>query len=196
MRSVALAVMSTLLIATGVGTAAGRFDVTLPVDKQAVHVLNRLAFGPRPGDRRRAPHRRRRLDPSATQSGADAGKPLPRRQADTAGQRPPPHLGLFEQFQPPQPVIRSSRRTNLTQVLGPAALQQLLTARPRSVRCCMPPLTPEVRRQVLAAAPATRSTRCPSCSRRQNGRGRSSRKSAAAICRSNSASSVHRSTNC
>src|SRR5678815_889271 len=32
------------------GIGAGRFDVRLGPDKQIVHVLNRLTFGPRPGD--------------------------------------------------------------------------------------------------------------------------------------------------
>src|SRR5437868_689051 len=32
------------------GDAAGRFDQKLPIDKQIVHVLNRLTFGPRTGD--------------------------------------------------------------------------------------------------------------------------------------------------
>src|SRR5712671_3022513 len=32
------------------GDAAGRFDQKLLLDKQIVHVLNRLTFGPRPGD--------------------------------------------------------------------------------------------------------------------------------------------------
>ena len=32
------------------GNATGRFDRKLSVDKQVVHVLNRLSFGPRPGD--------------------------------------------------------------------------------------------------------------------------------------------------
>ena len=32
------------------GDAAGRFDQKLLIDKQIVHVLNRLTFGPRPGD--------------------------------------------------------------------------------------------------------------------------------------------------
>jgi uncharacterized protein (DUF1800 family) len=32
------------------GIGAGRFDVRLSADKQTVHVLNRLTFGPRPGD--------------------------------------------------------------------------------------------------------------------------------------------------
>src|SRR5262245_20215921 len=38
------------LILTLVGSAVGRFDQKLPLDKQAIHVLNRLTFGPRPGD--------------------------------------------------------------------------------------------------------------------------------------------------
>src|SRR5947207_7577514 len=32
------------------GNAAGRFDQKLTIDKQIIHVLNRLTFGPRPGD--------------------------------------------------------------------------------------------------------------------------------------------------
>src|SRR5262245_33466865 len=31
-------------------TGAGRFDVKLAPEKQIIHVLNRLTFGPRPGD--------------------------------------------------------------------------------------------------------------------------------------------------
>src|SRR5436190_4130375 len=43
------AVLATAL--TSSGTAAGRgFDQKLALDKQIVHVLNRLTFGPRPGD--------------------------------------------------------------------------------------------------------------------------------------------------
>ena len=38
------------LALTSVAQAAGRFDQKLTVDKQIVHVLNRLTFGPRPGD--------------------------------------------------------------------------------------------------------------------------------------------------
>src|SRR5579884_3552442 len=30
--------------------ATGRFDQKIPLDKQPLHVLNRLTFGPRPGD--------------------------------------------------------------------------------------------------------------------------------------------------
>src|ERR1700730_779497 len=44
--------VSALLVTTvaALGQAHGPFHQTLPVDKQIVHVLNRLTFGPRPGD--------------------------------------------------------------------------------------------------------------------------------------------------
>src|SRR3979490_332718 len=44
--------VSALLVTTvaALGQADGPFHQTLPVDKQITHVLNRLTFGPRPGD--------------------------------------------------------------------------------------------------------------------------------------------------
>src|SRR5215470_8556034 len=46
-----LAVSALLLFAAAPpGHADGRFDQKLPPDRQVVHVLNRLTFGPRPGD--------------------------------------------------------------------------------------------------------------------------------------------------
>ncbi len=39
-----------VILVTFLTNAAGRFDQKLPLDKQPIHVLNRLAFGPRPGD--------------------------------------------------------------------------------------------------------------------------------------------------
>lgn len=39
-----------VIVSACLGAAAGRFDQKLPADKQAIHVLNRLTFGARPGD--------------------------------------------------------------------------------------------------------------------------------------------------
>jgi hypothetical protein len=39
-----------VVIAAYVGIGAGRFDQKLPAEKQIVHALNRLTFGPRAGD--------------------------------------------------------------------------------------------------------------------------------------------------
>ena len=46
-----LAVSALLVFASAPpGHADGRFDQKLPPDRQVVHILNRLTFGPRPGD--------------------------------------------------------------------------------------------------------------------------------------------------
>jgi hypothetical protein len=50
-RTGCLAVSALLLTAAALrGHAADRFDLKLPVDRQILHVLNRLTFGPAPGD--------------------------------------------------------------------------------------------------------------------------------------------------
>src|ERR1041385_2172573 len=38
------------IVLASVAQAGGRFDQKLTVDKQIIHVLNRLTFGPRPAD--------------------------------------------------------------------------------------------------------------------------------------------------
>src|SRR5947207_675160 len=50
--------VSAMLLTTvaAAGGADGRFRRTLPADKQIVHVLNRLTFGPRPGDLEQVRH--------------------------------------------------------------------------------------------------------------------------------------------
>src|SRR6516165_455276 len=42
--------LAALTLSSLLATAAGRFDQKLSTDKQAIHVLNRMTFGPRPGD--------------------------------------------------------------------------------------------------------------------------------------------------
>jgi uncharacterized protein (DUF1800 family) len=49
-RTGCLALFAALLAAAPPGHADGRFDQKLTPDRQIVHVLNRLTFGPRPGD--------------------------------------------------------------------------------------------------------------------------------------------------
>ena len=49
-RSLAIAVVFGAVIALTAANAGGPFDQKLSPDQQVVHALNRLAFGPRPGD--------------------------------------------------------------------------------------------------------------------------------------------------
>ena len=50
MKRLGFAICAGALLWVPAGNAAGRFDQKLPLDKQIVHVLNRLTFGIRPGD--------------------------------------------------------------------------------------------------------------------------------------------------
>src|SRR5215813_7763192 len=50
MKRLGFAICAGALLLAPTGNAAGRFDQKLSVDKQVVHVLNRLTFGLRPGD--------------------------------------------------------------------------------------------------------------------------------------------------
>jgi uncharacterized protein (DUF1800 family) len=153
MRSVALAVMSALLIAGGVGTAAGRFDVELPADKQVVHVLNRLAFGPRPGDVQAVrligveAWIRRQLDPDSIPDSSILAAKLAPLESLTL-----PTWQIFETYQFPQPQIRLMA-PNLIQLLSPDQRRRLQSGTLEERRAVIDALTPALRQEVLAAAP-------------------------------------------
>ena len=135
------------------GDAAGRFDTKLPPDKQAVHVLNRLAYGPRPGeieDVRRLGVEvwiRQQLNPAQLpENPVLAAKMAPLASIPLASWE------IFEQFQTPQPVSRVVT-VNLPNLLGPVDYQRLVNGTPEQKRAVLMPLAPDVLRQVLTAAP-------------------------------------------
>ena len=136
------------------GDAAGPFETKLASDKQAVHVLNRLAYGPRPGDiedvRRIGIEAwiRQQLNPAQIpENRALATKltPLPTMQLAT--------WELLEKYQPAQNAIRVAAPLTLTQLLNASQLQQVLNGSPEQKLAVLMSLTREVRRQVLAVAP-------------------------------------------
>src|SRR5215208_7715952 len=108
MRSIALAVIGVTLIAAATlpGTAAGRYELALAPAKQAVHVLNRAAFGPRPSDlaeiRRVGVERwiRQQLEPSSIPDSTALTAKLA-----TLGSLKLATWQIFETYQPAQPQI-------------------------------------------------------------------------------------------
>jgi uncharacterized protein (DUF1800 family) len=156
MRPIALAVVLGILIATagaGAGAAAGRFDVALAPAKQPAHVLNRLAFGPRPADlaeiRRIGVERwmRQQLDPATIpDSPALAARLAPLESQKLATWQ------IFEQYQPPQPQVRIIQ-PNLNQLLPPDRIRRLQTGSADERRAIIDALAPEQRQQVLIALP-------------------------------------------
>jgi len=155
MRPTALAVICLTLIATGTqsGAAAGRYDVALAPAKQAAHVLNRVAFGPRPSDladiRRVGVERwiRQQLDPAAIpESAVLTSKLTPLRSQKLATWQ------IFEAYQPVTPQVRIVT-PNLNQLLQPDQLRRLLNGTAEERRAVLDGLSPEVRQQVLPVLP-------------------------------------------
>ncbi len=137
------------------GDATGRFDVRLANDKQPVHVLNRLGYGPRPGDvenvRRMGTEAwiRQQLNPARILENPtlDARLKLLTSIDRSTWQ-------LFETVQPAQVPFRTTT-PNLSQLLPGDQIQKLTAAAssPDDRRAVLAGLTPEARRQVLAVAP-------------------------------------------
>ncbi|MGE5836913.1 MAG: DUF1800 domain-containing protein, partial [Acidobacteriota bacterium] len=113
------------------GAATGRFDQKLSKDKQVLHVLNRLAFGPRPGDvdrvRRLGVEKwiRQQLQPQliAEDPVVDARlRPLATLQLAT--------WQIYETYQPPAPPVLASVAPpprQLEQLVSADQLQKLST---------------------------------------------------------------------
>ena len=154
MRPVTLVFLLAALVATvgsGSGTAAGRFDAPLAPAKQPAHVLNRLAFGPRPADlaeiKRVGVERwiRQQLDPASIPDSPT----LTARLAPLQSQRLSTWQ-IVETFQPPQPQVRFMV-PEMAQLLPPEQMRRLLTGSPEERRAVIDALAPELRQQVLAA---------------------------------------------
>ena len=155
MRPIALAATCVTLIAaaTGPGTAAGRYDVALAPAKQAAHVLNRAAFGPRPSDladiRRVGVERwiRQQLEPATIPDSAVLTTRLTPLQSQKLAT-----WQIFEVYQPAQPQVRFIQ-PNITQLISPDQNRRLQTGSPEERRAILDGLTPELRQQVLAVVP-------------------------------------------
>jgi uncharacterized protein (DUF1800 family) len=142
--------VAVLLVATASvhGGSAGRFDQKLTKDKEAVQALNRLTYGPRPGDvdevRRAGIEKwiRRQLNPSQ----------IPQNPALDASLKPLESVQLvswqiFERYQPaPLVVVRPSA----AQLLPADQLRLLQTGKVDERRKILTALAPEVRAQVLS----------------------------------------------
>ena len=156
MRPSALVAICVTLVVAGAhsGMAAGRFDAPLAPARQAAHVLNRAAFGPRAADlaeiRRIGVERwiRQQLDPaSIPDSAVLAGK------LTTLATQKLATWQIFEAYQPLAPQVRIVT-PNLTQLLQPDQLRRLLNGTAEERRAVIDGFSPEVRQQVLPTLPS------------------------------------------
>jgi uncharacterized protein (DUF1800 family) len=150
---VTLCIITLVFVGAHSGTAAGRFDTPLAPAKQAAHVLNRVAFGPRSADlaeiRRIGVERwiRQQLDPATIPDSAVLTAKL----APLATQKLATWQ-IFETYQPPVAQIRMGM-PNLNQLLQPDQVRRLLNGTPEERRAVIEGLSPEARQQVLPVVP-------------------------------------------
>jgi uncharacterized protein (DUF1800 family) len=138
------------------GSATGRFDQPLSPDRQIIHALNRLAFGPRPGDieevRRIGLNKwiESQLHPDqirenpALEGKLKPLKTLPMALADVVKEYTPPqqNAGMFV---PPFQQLNT--------LLSDEERRKVLTGTAEERTAVLKPLDPEKRRQVLASLP-------------------------------------------
>ena len=155
MRSTALGICLILVVAAGTlsGLAAERYDVALAPAKQAAHVLNRAAFGPRPADvaevRRTGVERwiRQQLDPATISDSAVLTSKLA-----GLGTQKLATWQIFESYQPPVAQLRVAT-PNLNQLLPQDQYRRVMTGTAEDRRAVIEALSSEVRQQVLAITP-------------------------------------------
>ena len=154
-RLVSVTGVSALLVTslTGPGNAASRFDQKIPTDKQIVHVLNRLTFGPRPGDFERV---RRvgvekwidlQLHPDRITE-----DPILETKLTTLTTLQLPMWQLLEKY-PAVPAALMVKPPTAFSSLPQQQIGRLLNCSADERRTALDALDPEVRRLVLIAAP-------------------------------------------
>ncbi|MDQ2641155.1 MAG: DUF1800 family protein [Pseudomonadota bacterium] len=130
---------------------ANPFDVKLANDRQALHVLNRAAFGPRPGDLetvRRLGVKgwlKQQLDPATVPENPALQTTLSRLVTLDM-----PTWELFETTQPQQQMMMSMVNV---QTVPADVMTRVMNTPPEERRKVLDSLTPEVRAQALASIP-------------------------------------------
>jgi len=154
----ALGVIALVVVAGSVpGAATGRFDQKLSKDRQVLHVLNRLTYGPRPGDVDRVRGLgvekwiRQQLQPQLI-----AENPLVEARLRPLATLQLPTWQIFETYQPPaQTVVTSApvvvRPRPLEQLVSPGQLAKLSTGTLDERLATIGSIAPENLLPVLAA---------------------------------------------
>jgi uncharacterized protein (DUF1800 family) len=152
MKPFGLVVGSLLLAAAGSmhGTAAGRFDVKLTSDRHAIHVVNRVTYGPRPGDLEEIrrigvePWIRRQLNPRQIPEDPELDARLKLGSLQLATWQ------ILETYQQQQPMTFFAAPPSMGQLLRPDEMRTLTSGPGDERRAILASLTPDVRRQVLS----------------------------------------------
>ena len=160
MRRLGFVLVVTALLATAgslAGLASGRFDQRLPKEKQALHALNRLTFGPRPGDVERVRRLgvekwiRQQLQPHLIAEDGSLGDRLQR--LETLALSTSQILEKYQQPVGPVPVVNASSifRRPLSQLMTAEQLATLSKGTPDERAAVLESIGPENLGAVMAS---------------------------------------------
>src|SRR5262249_1127292 len=137
--------------------ATGRFDQKLALDKQAIHVLNRLTFGPRPGDVAEV----RRLGIEKWIDLQTHPERVPENRALEAKLKPLetvklPTWQILDRYPQTSPAVAALQRSPSLLALQSLPIQQSLTLNngsPEERRALLMSMDPDKRKLILGSAP-------------------------------------------
>jgi uncharacterized protein (DUF1800 family) len=153
-RRFALLAMLAAFVATVAGQTSARFDQKLSQDKQAIHVLNRLTFGPRPSDIE-----------SITRIGVERwieAQLRPERITESpvleARLKPLETLrigssDIIKDYMAPPAALRIAPPTPLNQLLTPDQVRRVMNGTAEDRKAVLAGLDPAARQNVLVAIP-------------------------------------------
>jgi uncharacterized protein (DUF1800 family) len=157
-RSTNVALIASLLVAASValGVAADPFQQPLSADKQAAHILNRLGYGPRPGDIALVKRTgadvwiRLQLHPDRITQSRSLDDRLEPLESLTL-----PIWQIYERYAADQTgMMMASGASQLARLLSPDHVEVLRSGSADERRAIITGLSPEVRKPVLLAASA------------------------------------------
>lgn len=156
MKRIVLTATAAALFAMGApihANAGGRFDSKLPKDQQIVHALNRLTFGPRPGDAETV----RRMGVVKWIELQLHPERIPENPALEAKLKPLESLRMgpaevFKRYPAFAPGL-APRFTALNEILSEDQTRRILNGTPAERQAALAAVSPQERRKVLAAVP-------------------------------------------
>jgi uncharacterized protein (DUF1800 family) len=144
-----------IIVLSFVGNATGRFDQKIPLDRQPIHVLSRLTFGPRPGDVEQVKKMGvdKWIDQQLHPERLTENPALDAKIQQLQTMRLPMWQILEKYQQAPAAAMLRPPSLGALQTLGGQQLSRLLNGSVEERKTTLASLAPDKRRLILAAAP-------------------------------------------
>jgi uncharacterized protein (DUF1800 family) len=154
--AIALAVISAAILISATAAPPTPFDVRLPLDRQIVHILNRLSFGPKPGDveavRRLGVEKwiDLQLHPERIPE-----NPLLEKKLEPFETLRMDSSSVLRDYMQPQQMMMAVQQAPLNSLLSQEEMRKVLNGTAEERKSVLTALTPATRKKVLVMIPQT-----------------------------------------